>query len=956
MSGRNGQPISGRIGQRQLSGLSQFIARTAPAVLFACLLLAVAPVLAQSTALLSEGEELFKAGKYEECLETSLDAIEQGDDGVSWWDFALRSQLELGLYTDADELLDRALERHPESLVLHWIGRDVRRMHNRPDDAREMESEIEAMLRQSPWRYRDINSQLVMAELLLARGADPKLVLDRILRPLQKENDGVADIHLAIGRLALAKQDFAMAADAFQQAVRVDSSNPQAHFGLAQSFASSDEKQLRAALEAALKANPQFVPALLLATQQHIAAENYDEALEALKVVEQLNPHHPLMWTYRAVIAHLRNKADDERAAYEKACEPWSTNPEVDYVLGRELSRKYRFAEGAAHQRRALDKAPDYLPARLQLSQDLLRLGQEDEGWQLAESVYESDPYQVLAYNLTELRGRVARFNTRYGDGVMVRMDPRESRIFGAYAQHLLERARSELSAKYHVQLRQPVLVEIFPRQADFAIRTFGLPGGEGFLGVCFGNVITANSPSERPEEATNWQATLWHEFCHVVTLNKTNNKMPRWLSEGISVYEEREASGLWGQRLTPRTRQMMLGKDFVPVSKLSAAFLNPASPEHLQFAYYESSLVVQWLIETHGRQTLNKILDDLGLGLSIEEVLTRYVGASEYVDREFAEYARRTVEKYGAAADWTELPEETKDEAALRAFLVEHPKNFWALQRLAGILATGPREGIAPEPAPKPETERQAEAEQIWRQLVELCPEDSGATSARLELVRLHRRRQEMDQEQALLADIAAHNGDALDVRLRLLELARTPTAERPQGDTEAARRWAAEILQINPFISAAREVLADQYRDQQMPVELIQELLAQLELAPLDPAAIHLELAETWRPMDVKESKRHVLQALELAPRYRSALKLLLEIQSADPAASDPVDPTLPDESPGSGAGAPAATPPGSPPTLPETTAPQKAAPGQTSSENTATDTTETESSSTTPPTERP
>lgn len=913
ISRRNGQPISGRNGQLLGGRVSQFIARTAPTVLCACLLFAVGPVLAQSTALLSEGEELFKAGKYEECLETSLDAIEQGDDGVSWWDFALRSQLELGLYTDADELLDRALERHPESLVLHWVGRDVRRMHNRPDDAREMESEIETMLRQSPWRYRDINSQLVMAELLLARGADPKLVLDRILRPLQKENDGVADIHLAIGRLALAKQDFAMSADAFQQAARVDSSNPQAHFGLAQSFATSDEKQLRAALEAALKANPQFVPALLLATQQHIAAENYDEALEALKVVEQLNPHHPLMWAYRAVIAHLRNKADDERAAYEKACEPWTTNPEVDYVLGRELSRKYRFTEGAAHQRRALEKAPDYLPARLQLSQDLLRLGQEDEGWQLAESVYESDPYQVLAYNLTELRGRVARFNTRYGDGVMVRMDPRESRIFGAYAQHLLERARSELSAKYHVQLRQPVLVEIFPRQADFAIRTFGLPGGEGFLGVCFGNVITANSPSERPEEATNWQATLWHEFCHVVTLNKTNNKMPRWLSEGISVYEEREASGLWGQRLTPRTRQMMLGKDFVPVSKLSAAFLNPASPEHLQFAYYESSLVVQWLIETHGRQTLNKILDDLGLGLSIEEVLTRYIGASEYVDREFAEYARRTVEKYGAAADWTELPEETKDEADLRAFLAEHPQNFWALQRLAGILATGPREGIAPE------ADRQAEAEQIWHQLIELCPEDSGATSARSQLVRLHRRRQEVAQEQALLADIAAHNADALDVRLRLLELARTPTAERPQGDTEAARRWAAEILQINPFISAAREVLADQYRGQQMPVELIQELLAQLELAPLDPAAIHLELAETWRPMDVKESKRHVLQALELAPRYRAALKLLLEIQSADPAATSP----------------------GSLPTVPEST---------------ATNTTETESPSTTPPTERP
>ena len=39
------------------------------------------------------------------------------------------------------------------------------------------------------------------------------------------------------------------------------------------------------------------------------------------------------------------------------------------------------------------------------------------------------------------------------------------------------------------VTLDGPVTVEIFPRQKDFAIRTFGLPGGAGFLGVCFGHI-----------------------------------------------------------------------------------------------------------------------------------------------------------------------------------------------------------------------------------------------------------------------------------------------------------------------------------------------------------------------------------------------------------------------------------------------------------------------------------
>ena len=40
------------------------------------------------------------------------------------------------------------------------------------------------------------------------------------------------------------------------------------------------------------------------------------------------------------------------------------------------------------------------------------------------------------------------------------------------------------------------MIVEIFPQRKEFAVRTFGLPGADGLLGVCFGRVITANSPA----------------------------------------------------------------------------------------------------------------------------------------------------------------------------------------------------------------------------------------------------------------------------------------------------------------------------------------------------------------------------------------------------------------------------------------------------------------------------
>src|SRR4029079_15532128 len=111
----------------------------------------------------------------------------------------------------------------------------------------------------------------------------------------------------------------------------------------------------------------------------------------------------------------------------------------------------------------------------------------------------------------------------------------------------------------------------------------------------------------------------------HVVTLTKTNNKMPRWLSEGISVYEECQADKTWGQVMNPKYRAMLLGDGFVPISKLSGAFLSPPKTLHLQFAYFESSLALQYLVEKYGIETLTRVLLDLGAGMPINDSLARY-------------------------------------------------------------------------------------------------------------------------------------------------------------------------------------------------------------------------------------------------------------------------------------------------------------------------------------------
>jgi uncharacterized protein HemY len=54
-------------------------------------------------------------------------------------------------------------------------------------------------------------------------------------------------------------------------------------------------------------------------------------------------------------------------------------------------------------------------------------------------------------------------------------------------------------------------------------------------------------------------------------------------------------------------------------------------------------------------------------------------------------------------------------------------------------------------------------------------------------------------------------------------------------------------------------------------------------LSLDPSDPEEAHFRVAKLLRQTGEPGAKRHVLQALEEAPRYREALRLLLDIKQA-------------------------------------------------------------------------
>ncbi|MFN0056070.1 MAG: tetratricopeptide repeat protein [Planctomycetales bacterium] len=806
-------------------------------------------------------DTLFQRGEYAACIAAAVEGIAANGVNERVRLLKIRAEMELGQYAQAATSLDAALQALPMSLELRWIGREVSRFNGQPQRVGQLENEIAQLVSQAPRRYSDAGNRIIIGRLLLNQGADARQVLDGTYRVVKQQQPRLARVWLTSGELALDKGDFALAAQDFAKAIQADESEPDAHYGLARAFEPSDSARAEGALKRALECNPRHIPSLLFLAEEQIDSERYDEADKVLDQLAAVNPHHPRGLAFRAVLAHLRHQPDLEAAHRQAALRFWPTNPEVDHEMGRKLSQKYRFAEGADAQRRALEFDPGYLPARMQLAQDLLRLGKEEEGWRLADEVYRADGYNILAHNLVTLQETLSKFRTLEAEGLQLRMDAREAEIYGVRVLDLLQRARRELCAKYDVALETPVIVEVFPRQQDFAIRTFGLPGGDGFLGVCFGTVITANSPASQADHPSCWEATLWHEYCHVITLNKTRNRMPRWLSEGISVYEERQAHPAWGQTMTPRYRRMILEGELTPVSRLSGAFLNPASPMHLQFAYYEASLVVEYLVDQWGFATLLTILDDLGKGLAIHEVLERHAGSVAALDRDFSEYAQRRASLLAPEADWSEpeLPRQATIETAT-AWVRGHPQNYPGLQRLAGLLVADRQWEAAKEPLSR---------------MKRLYPRDAAADGLYALLARVHRELDERTEEQQALEDwveLTAANVAALD---RLTEL--TAQTEAWDATRRYAQRWlAASPLQPAPYRKAA--LAAEKLEDAPLAIDSYRALLA---LDPVDPAELHWRLASVLRQTgDLDAARRHALLALEETPRFRPAQRLLVQI----------------------------------------------------------------------------
>ena len=232
---------------------------------------------------------------------------------------------------------------------------------------------------------------------------------------------------------------------------------------------------------------------------------------------------------------------------------------------------------GRADAPRAWRSTPATRTRRPTSASHLLRTGDEAGARVALEASFKADPFNKLTKNQLDMMDKVDKFVTVRDGDVVMRLDKDEAPVLREYAMALAHQALSTLAARYEFTPRGPILIEIFPEarrlrgpharpaRHDRRARRLLRPRRRRWT-----------RRKARPPGEFQWEATLWHELAHVITLQMSNQRVPRWLTEGISVYEEKKARAEWGREMDVAFAGMLNRGETLKLRDLNSAFTEP--------------------------------------------------------------------------------------------------------------------------------------------------------------------------------------------------------------------------------------------------------------------------------------------------------------------------------------------------------------------------------------------
>jgi cellulose synthase operon protein C len=650
------------------------------------------------------------------------------------------------------------------------------------------------------------------------------------------QSDGNALYRIRWGRLLHERFNNSDAYNLFKEALERDPKNAQAYLGLALVSADGFDNSAIEWDAKAIELDPQLVEAHEL--MANLALEDSDTARATEEADEAIGLSGDALdaMAIHAAIEALAGRSPD--AWFEKIRRVNPRYGEAYALVAHHLILNRRYEDGVSYYRKAIEVDPEDWSARSELGINLMRLGQEDEPRQELELCYKNGYRDAATVNSLRLLDSYQNFVTFKDDTLILKLQKKEADLLHPYFDAIAKKAMATYEKKYRFKLPGPVQVEVYADHEDFAVRTLGMPG-LGALGVTFGEVVAMDSPSGRKPGDFNWASTLWHEMSHVYILTMTNHRVPRWFAEGLAVHEETQASPEWGDRITPEILLAIRDKKLLPVADLDRGFIRPEYQSQVVVSYYQAGRICDYIQSRWGADKLLEMVHSFAKVETTADVIQQDLGMTPgEFDKQFLAWLDGDVGKTAANFDQWRENLKTLAEAAK-----EH--------KYDEVIQEGQQSRIL-----YPDYIYDANSYEFLAEAYEALGNKQEAA--------------------AVLTDYEERGGDN---PATLKELA---SLEQELGKLGEAAASLDRINYIYPNDEQLHRQLGELWLGQGNFAGAIREYSAVVAMHPMDITSARFNLAQAYFAAgQTDKAEENVLQALEAAPDYRPAQKLLLQLK---------------------------------------------------------------------------
>jgi len=832
------------------------------------------PCFAAAHEALEKIHSLLQAGNYQQAIELNRAELVSDKNNTRLLNQLGELQFEIGDLSAAETKFLAVIDLQGHDLLTAKLN--LARLYLQTGEMQSAESlflEIRAAIEsQQALSARDLHA-IAIASQHLGR-SDPQLFKEAagFYSAAIRQDASSLDSAIALGELLLEKYNNQEALEVFTEVLKVNDKHPHALLGLARSQHFDYSSMAMLTVQQVLQINPNLVPARVFLSRLYIELEQYDlaeiEAALALKV----NPVSLEALSMLAVVYHLdRNLTEFQRTEKQIL----TLNPRYAdlYTTLAELAAQNRlYQEAEKFSRIAVSLDAKSWKGYGLLGFNQLRLGRMQQGQINLERSFRGDPYNVWIKNTLQLTDSLKDYvQVEKGEFLLV-MHKKENALLGEYIYDLAESAYQYFETRYQHQPAKPIRLELYPDHADFSVRTVGL-AGVGLLGVSFGPVVAMDSPAARAQGEFNWGSTLWHELAHVFHLSMSDNRVPRWFSEGLSVYEERAARPGWGGDVSPDFLLAYLEGRLLPVSELNNGFVQPAYPEQVNYSYFQASLVFEFIEQRWGFDVIKNMLNAFKNVKNSQDVLLSSLKVDAgSLDAAFDTFFKNKYATALKALSKTEEPEQDgaspNSPDAINAE-TEIPDKYFNQLEVGQLLY---------------EKGDLTLAELFLKKAQALFPEYAGADSSYWLLATLYNQQGMHRQAEQQLEAMIDINAEHYEAHVYLAKL----RADR--GDNAGAAEVLERAIYIYPYDIELHQNLALYQAGLNAWDKVARERRALLAMDPVDKAEAYYQLAHAYHQAGNRAyAREQILYALEMAPNFYRAQELLLSLRSVPTETTD-------------------------------------------------------------------